>query len=29
MATDYRKMWTDLGIDLKRHDILLNALSSL
>ncbi|MFC1940804.1 double-cubane-cluster-containing anaerobic reductase [Chloroflexota bacterium] len=29
MTTDYRKMWTDLGIDLKRHDILLNALSSI
>ncbi|MFC2025191.1 double-cubane-cluster-containing anaerobic reductase [Chloroflexota bacterium] len=29
MTTDYHKMWTDLGIDLKRHDILLNALSSI
>jgi len=27
MTTDYRKMWTDLGVDLKRHDTLLNALS--
>ncbi len=27
MTTDYRKMWSDLGIDLKQHDTLLNALS--
>ena len=26
MTTDYRQMWADLGIDLKRHDVLLNAL---
>ena len=26
MATDNRQMWTDLGIDLERHDALLNAL---
>ena len=26
METDYRQMWADLGIDLDRHDILLNAL---
>ena len=26
MTTDYRQMWTDLGIDLERHDALLGAL---
>ncbi len=26
MTTDNRQMWTDLGIDLERHDALLNAL---
>ena len=26
MTTDNRQMWSDLGIDLNRHDILLNAL---
>jgi len=29
MSTDNRQMWTDLGIDLERHDLLLNALSPL
>ncbi|MCL4459164.1 MAG: 2-hydroxyacyl-CoA dehydratase family protein [Chloroflexi bacterium] len=29
MTTDHRQMWTDLGIDLERHDALLNALPSL
>jgi len=26
MTNDNRQMWTDLGIDLERHDALLNAL---
>ncbi len=26
MATDNRQMWTDMGIDLERHDALLSAL---
>jgi len=26
MTNDNRQMWTDLGIDLERHDVLLNAL---
>ena len=26
MATDYRQMWTDLGLDLEAHDALLQAL---
>ena len=26
MTTDNRQMWSDLGIDLERHDVLLNAL---
>ncbi len=26
MTNDNRQMWTELGIDLKRHDTLLNAL---
>ena len=26
MTTDNRQMWADLGIDLERHDALLNAL---
>ena len=29
MATDYTQMWTDLGIALKHHDVLLDALSSI
>jgi len=29
VTTDYTQMWTDLGIDLKRHDVLLGALSSI
>ena len=29
MTTDNRQMWTDLGIDIKRHDELLNALLPL
>ena len=29
MTTDYPQMWADLGIDLKRHDALLDALSSI
>lgn len=29
MTTDNRQMWTDLGIDLERHDELLNALLPL
>ena len=27
--SDYRTMWTDLGLDLPRHDTLLEALSGL
>jgi benzoyl-CoA reductase/2-hydroxyglutaryl-CoA dehydratase subunit BcrC/BadD/HgdB len=27
MATDYRPMWTDLGLNLEAHDALLNVLS--
>lgn len=27
MSTDYRQMWTDLGLDLKAHDALLKALN--
>jgi benzoyl-CoA reductase/2-hydroxyglutaryl-CoA dehydratase subunit BcrC/BadD/HgdB len=27
MATDYRPMWTDLGLNLDAHDVLLNVLS--
>ncbi len=26
MATDYRPMWTELGLDLEKHDALLNVL---
>ncbi len=26
MTNDSKQMWTDLGIDLERHDVLLNAL---
>ena len=26
MATDNRQMWTELGIDLEQHDVLLKAL---
>ena len=26
MTTDNRQMWTELGIDLKKHDMLMNAL---
>ena len=29
MTTDNRHMWADLGIDLKRHDVLLNALGPI
>ncbi len=29
MTTDNRQMWTDLGIDLERHDLLLGALRSI
>jgi len=29
MTGDYRQMWADLGIDLERHDALLNALPPL
>ena len=29
MTTDNRQMWTDLGIDLERHDTLLNALEPI
>ena len=29
MTTDYRQMWSGLGIELERHDILLDALSSI
>ncbi len=26
MTTDHRQMWAELGIDLKKHDMLMNAL---
>ena len=29
MTTDNRQMWTNLGIDLERHDVLLNALGTI
>jgi len=29
MTDDNRQMWTDLGIDLERHDVLLNALGPI
>ncbi len=29
MTSDNRQMWADLGIDLERHDILLNALGPI
>jgi benzoyl-CoA reductase/2-hydroxyglutaryl-CoA dehydratase subunit BcrC/BadD/HgdB len=29
MKTDYRPMWTDLGLDLNRHDMLLEALGGM
>ncbi len=29
MTTDYRQMWADLGIDMEKHDILLNALGPM
>ncbi len=29
MTTDNRQMWSDLGIDLEKHDILLNALGPI
>ncbi len=29
MTTDHRQMWTDLGIDLERHDVLLNAVQPI
>ncbi len=27
--TDYRPMWTELGLDLERHDVLLEALGGM
>gem|GEM_PF-6170789 len=27
--SNYEQMWTDLDIDLERHNLLLNALSTL
>ncbi len=27
MSTDYRQMWTELGLDLEAHDALLDALN--
>lgn len=29
MPTDYKPMWTDLGLDLQTHDALLNVLGEL
>jgi hypothetical protein len=29
MTNDNRQMWTELNIDLKSHDMLLNALGPL
>ena len=29
MANDNVQMWTELGIDLKSHDMLLNALGPI
>jgi len=29
MTSDNKQMWTDLGIDLEQHDILLNALGPI
>jgi predicted CoA-substrate-specific enzyme activase len=29
MSTDYRPMWTELGLDLEAHDALLGVLGSL
>ncbi len=29
MADDNRKLWTDLGIDMEKHDVLLNALGPI
>lgn len=29
MANDNREMWSELGIDLERHDILLGALGPI
>ncbi len=29
MTNDNREMWTELGIDLKPHDTLLNALGPI
>ncbi len=29
MTTDYRQMWAELGIDLDRHDELLNAIAPI
>ena len=29
MTTDHRQMWTDLGIDLERHDVLLNSVQPI
>ena len=29
MTTDNQQMWADLGIDLERHDALLNAIAPI
>lgn len=29
MTTDYRQMWSELGMDLERHDLLMGALPAL
>jgi hypothetical protein len=29
MTTDYKPMWTDLGLNLEAHDALLNVLGEL
>ena len=28
-APDYRQMWTDIGLDLESHDVLLAAVGQL
>ena len=28
MTTDYRQMWTDLGLNLEAHDALLSVLGN-
>jgi hypothetical protein len=28
-TVDYRPMWTDLGLDLEAHDLLLQAIPQL